>query len=80
MSHSSLRLALLASAVALGGCTVYVESGSTAPDFAPTERAGQVLPAVSGMVKQIFDKWVIVVVDAEDIEASAALPTSPRGF
>ncbi|MFN7142464.1 MAG: hypothetical protein ACK4YP_01710 [Myxococcota bacterium] len=63
-----------------GSCTVYVESGSTAPDFAPTERAGEVLPRVEGMVKQIFDKWVIVVVDAEDIQAPAALPTSPRGF
>jgi hypothetical protein len=30
------------------------------------------------MVKQIFDKWVLVVVDAEDIEAAASGPT-PRG-
>ncbi len=66
--------------LSFGSCTVYVESGSTAPDFAPTERAGQVVPRVEGMVKQIFDKWVIVVVDAEDIEASASGPTSTRGI
>ncbi len=63
-----------------GSCTVYVESGVTAPDFAPTERAGQVVPRVEGMVKQIFDKWVLVVVDAADIDAGTAGPTSPRGF
>ncbi|MDP2311081.1 MAG: hypothetical protein Q8P18_33985 [Pseudomonadota bacterium] len=62
-----------------GSCTVYIESGTTAPDFDPSARAGQVIPRVEGMVKQIFDKWVLVVVDAEDIEAAAAGPTT-RGF
>lgn len=63
-----------------GSCTVYVESGATAPDFAPTERAGQAVPRIEGFLKQIFDKWVVVVVDAEDIDAdSSAGPTSPRG-
>jgi hypothetical protein len=61
-----------------GSCTLYVESGTTAPDFEPSTRAGQVIPRVEGMVKQIFDKWVLVVVDAEDIEAAASGPT-PRG-
>lgn len=64
--------------LAYGSCTVYVESGNTAPDFAPTERAGQTLPRVEGMLKQIFDKWVVVVVDADDIEAGASGPATPR--
>ncbi len=61
--------------ISFGSCTLYVESGSTAPAFDPSARAGQVVPRVEGMVKQIFDKWVLVVVDAEDIEAAASGPT-----
>lgn len=64
--------------ITYGDCTLYVSSGGTAPDFSPLERAGQSLPRVEGMVKQIFSMWVIVVVDAEDIEAPASGPT-PRG-
>ena len=60
-----------------GSCTVYVESGSTAPDFDPTEHAGEIIPEVSGMVKQVFDKWVLVIVDAEDIDAGESEPPSP---
>lgn len=63
-----------------GSCTLYVESGSTAPDFAPTERAGQSVPRVEGFLKQIFDKWVLVVIDAGDIDAGTAGPTTPRGL
>jgi hypothetical protein len=59
-----------------GSCTVYVESGGTAPDFAPDQHAGEIIPNVQGMVKQIFDKWVIVVVDAADIEVAARGPRS----
>lgn len=65
--------------ITFGSCTVYVESGTTAPDFDPSARAGQVIPRVEGMVKQIFGKWVLVVVDAEDIEAPpAGPPAAPR--
>lgn len=61
-----------------GSCTVYVESGGTAPDFAPDQHAGEIIPNVEGMVKQIFDKWVIVVVDAADIEAAARGPSGEK--
>ncbi|MFZ5476928.1 MAG: hypothetical protein ACOZNI_09160 [Myxococcota bacterium] len=50
-----------------GGCTVYVESGTSAPDFWAPDHAGETLPEVSGMLKQVFDKWILVVVDGEDI-------------
>ncbi|MDP2315569.1 MAG: hypothetical protein Q8P41_21905 [Pseudomonadota bacterium] len=65
--------------LSFGSCTVYVESGSTALEFDPSAYAGQVIPGVEGMVKQIFGKWVLVVVDAEDIETGAAGPTK-RGI
>jgi len=51
----------------LGGCTVYVESGTTVPDFYPPDHVGQTLPAVEGMLKEIYGKWILVVVDAEDL-------------
>lgn len=60
--------------LAYGSCSVYVESAATAPDFDPTAHAGEVIASVSGMVKQVFDKWVIVIVDAEDIEAGESDP------
>ncbi len=60
--------------LAYGDCTVYVESGSTAQDFLPTEYVGQTLGSVSGMLKQIYSKWVMVIVDEADI---AAGPTPP---
>jgi hypothetical protein len=63
-----------------GSCTVSVESGATAPDFAPTEHTGEALVRVEGMLKQIFDQWVLVVVDAEDIQATAAMPAPPGGI
>ncbi len=60
--------------LSFGSCTVYVDSGGTAPDFSVLDRAGQTLPRVEGMLKQIFDMWVLVVVDAADIEAPAEAP------
>lgn len=60
-----------------GSCTVYVESSLTAQDFFPTEQAGQTIGSVSGMLKQIFSSWVIVVVDGADI-ASGPHPPPAR--
>lgn len=53
----------------LGGCTIYVESGTTAPDFYPPDHVGQTLPSVEGMLKEIYGKWILVVVDAADLVA-----------
>lgn len=49
------------------GCAVYVEAGGSAPDFWAPDHAGETFPFVEGFLKQIFDKWVLVVVDAGDI-------------
>ncbi len=62
----------------LGSCTWYVESTGAAPDFHAVELAGQRLPRVEGMLKQIFDKWVLVLVDAGDLTLPAARPAAPR--
>lgn len=58
------------------GCTVYVETGGTAPDFYAPDHAGETLAFVEGFVKQIFDKWVLVVVDAADV-GGAQGPSAP---
>lgn len=63
----------------LGGCTVYVESGGTLPSFYPPEHAGATIPRVEGMLKEVFQKWVIVVVDAGDVEAPASTRASRPG-
>ncbi len=59
-----------------GSCTVYVESGSTAQDFFPTEHVGETIGSVSGMLKEIFSMWVIVVIDGADIASGP--PAPPR--
>lgn len=56
--------------VQVGACTWYIESAGAAPDFYAPDLAGQTLPSVEGMLKQIFDKWVLVIVDAADIVTS----------
>lgn len=57
-----------------GSCTVYVESGSTAQDFFPTEHVGETIGSVSGMLKEIFSMWVIVVIDGADIASGPPAP------
>lgn len=57
-----------------GDCTIYVESGSTAPDFYPTEHVGETIGYATGMVKEIYSKWVMVVVDEADIAAGPVPP------
>jgi hypothetical protein len=53
--------------LAYGDCTVYIDSGSTVPDFWAPDHVGETLPEVTGMLKQIFDEWVLVVTDEGDI-------------
>lgn len=56
----------------LGSCTIYVESGTTAPDFYPPDYTGQTIGAVEGMLKEIYGKWILVVVDAADLDLGSA--------
>ncbi len=60
--------------IAFGACTLYVESSSTVPDYHPTDHVGETVGYVSGMVKQIYSKWVIVVEDPSDIGDAAPAP------
>jgi hypothetical protein len=55
-----------------GACTWMVESGGAAPDFSAPALAGQEIPRVTGMLKQVFGKWVLVVVDDADIQLQAS--------
>jgi hypothetical protein len=61
-----------------GSCTVYVESGSTAQDFFPTEHVGETIGSVSGMLKQVFSIWVLVVVDEADIASGPNPPPAAK--
>jgi hypothetical protein len=56
--------------VTLGSCTLYAESGSTVPDFYPPDHAGQTLDAVEGMLKEVYGKWILTILDADGIGAA----------
>lgn len=64
--------------LSFGSCTVYVESASTVPDFFPTEHVGETVAYTTGMVKEIYGKWIIVVVDEADIVAGPSPPPTRR--
>lgn len=51
----------------VGECIVYVISNATAPDFNPTEHQGETLSSVSGMLKEYYGEWIVLVVDSSDI-------------
>lgn len=58
----------------LGDCTIYAESGATVPDFFPPDHAGETLPRVSGMAKEIFGTIVLTVLDETDLEYASSGP------
>lgn len=53
----------------LGACTLYVESSATVPDYFPPDHAGETLTHVEGFLKEVYGKWIFVVLDAADIGA-----------
>lgn len=55
--------------ITLGACTLYAESGSTVPDYFPPDHAGETLTHVEGMLKEVYGKWIFVILDAADIGA-----------
>lgn len=64
--------------IALGACTIYAESTTAAPDFFPIEYAGQTFTRIDGMLKEVYGKWVLVIVDADDIVLASGRPTPRR--
>lgn len=56
----------------LGACTIYAESAGTVPDFHPTEHVGATLTHVEGMLKEVYGKWILVVLQATDIGSEGA--------
>ena len=58
----------------IGTCTVYVESGTTVPSWYPPDHAGAVLAHVEGMLKEVYGKWIFVVLTAEGIDGAPGGP------
>lgn len=53
----------------VGACTVYAESTATVPDYYPPDHAGETLSHVEGMLKEVYGKWIFIVLDETDIGA-----------
>jgi len=62
-----------------GGCRIYGDS-STSPDFHPTEQAGQQIGDLTGLLREIFGKWIITARGQDDIGAGGlkTYTTRPR--
>lgn len=58
--------------VTVGSCELYVESGGTVPDYYPPDHAGETLSHIEGMLKEVYGKWIFLVLDPEDIGAAVA--------
>jgi hypothetical protein len=58
--------------IAVGSCTMYAESASTVPDFHPTEHVGATLAHVEGMLKEVYGKWILVVLESTAIGTEGA--------
>ncbi len=56
----------------VGSCELYVESGATVPDYYPPDHAGETLAHVEGMMKEVYGKWIFLVLDPNDIGAAVA--------
>lgn len=56
----------------VGSCELYVESGGTVPDYYPPDHAGETLSHVEGMLKEVYGKWIFLVLNPEDIGAAVA--------
>ena len=65
--------------IEVGSCTLYVESGVTAPDFDPTVHAGEDIGTVLGMVAQVYSKWIITVGGSGDIGVEDPLDAGTEG-
>lgn len=59
-------------------CAFYVDSGVSNPDFVP--QAGTELTQVTGMLFEVWGKWILLPRDADDLGLSAAAgPPGPGG-
>ncbi len=58
--------------ITVGNCTIYAESGSTVPDYYPPDHAGETLDHVEGMLKEVYGKWILTVLDPSDIGDAVA--------
>lgn len=52
--------------LASGGCRLYGDS-STSPDFHPTDHAGEEIGEVTGMLREIWGKWIITARSEGDL-------------
>ncbi len=55
-----------------GGCRIYVDS-TVSTDFAPTDMAGQEVGDITGMLREIWGKWIITARGEGDIGAGSGI-------
>ncbi len=60
----------------IGDC-FYVDNNVTIPDFVPT--AGLEIPYVQGILNQVFDKWILLPRDPDDLSVAAGGPPASSG-
>jgi len=60
------------------GCTFYINSAVPCPDFVPTDSL--YLAEISGLLSEIWDKWVVNIRSADDLPAGMCAAPSGPGF
>jgi len=62
-----------------GSCVFYADSTIAVPSFDPTEHAGEALTSVTGMLFQVFDKWILLIRSVEDLPIAFELEGTGAG-
>ncbi len=65
--------------LALGGCTLWVESSGTVPDWSPPDHAGETLSHVQGMLSEVWGSWILLPRDPSDIAGASGARRAARG-
>jgi hypothetical protein len=60
------------------GCTFYINSAVPCPDFVPTDSL--YLAEISGLLSEIWDKWVVNIRSADDLPPGMCAAPSGPGF
>jgi hypothetical protein len=60
----------------VGDC-FFVDNNVTIPDFVPT--AGLEIPYVQGVLNQVFDKWIVLPREPDDLSVAAGGPPASSG-
>jgi hypothetical protein len=64
---------------ASNGCTFYVDITGANLDYTPPDHIGETLPQVSGVLVQVWNKWIIQVRDSADLVTASGAARSSSG-